>query len=132
MGWFFAVRSWLTGRRLVSVPFCDHCTPLYTPLIHSEEEFGCLLSRLQQEADQGRDKYLEFRLIAGGAGMPAGLSGSITFCLYRLDLRPSVKELFHGLHESCIRRKIARAQREGVTYEDGRSEELLQKFYQLA
>jgi CelD/BcsL family acetyltransferase involved in cellulose biosynthesis len=125
---FCRVQSWLTGRRLVSVPFSDHCTPL----IDSEEEFGGLLSRLRQEADQGREKYLEIRSIAGTAGMPADLSGSATFCLHRLDLRPAMNELFHAFHESCIRRKIARAQREGVTYEDGTSEELLQSFYHLA
>lgn len=125
---FCRVRSWLTGRRLVSVPFSDHCTPL----IDSEEEFGCLLSRLRQEADRGREKYLEIRSIAGTAGMPPDLSGPTAFCLHRLDLRPSLNELFHAFHESCIRRKIACAQRQGVTYEDGASEELLHKFYQLA
>jgi CelD/BcsL family acetyltransferase involved in cellulose biosynthesis len=124
---FCGVRSWLTGWRLVSAPFSDHCTPL----IDTWEEFDCLLSRLQQEVDQGKEKYLEIRSMAGGAGLPAGWSSSATFCLHRLDLRPSLDELFHGFHDSCIRRKIARAQREGVTYQDGTSEELLQRFYQL-
>lgn len=63
--------------------------------------------------------------------MPASLAGSATFCLHRLNLRLTLNELFHAFHGSCIRRKIARAEREGVTYEDGTSEELLQKFYQL-
>jgi CelD/BcsL family acetyltransferase involved in cellulose biosynthesis len=125
---FCRVQSWLTGRRLVSVPFSDHCTPL----IDSEEEFGDLLSRLRQEADQGREKYLEIRSIAGTAGMPPDLSGSATFCLHQLDLRPSLNELFRAFHESCIRRKITSAQRQDVTYQDGRSEELLHKFYRLA
>jgi hypothetical protein len=125
---FCRVQSWLTGRRLVSVPFSDHCTPL----INGEEEFGGLLSSLQQEADQRREKYLELRSIAEGARMPAGLSCSTTFCLHRLDLRPSLNELFHAFHGTCIRRKIARAQRMGLTYEDGTSEELLHKFYKLA
>jgi lipid II:glycine glycyltransferase (peptidoglycan interpeptide bridge formation enzyme) len=35
------------------------------------------------------------------------------------------------MHDSCVRRKIKRAEREGLTYEVGRSEELLQKFRQL-
>jgi hypothetical protein len=125
---FCRVQSWLTGRRLVSVPFSDHCTPL----IDSEEEFDGLLSRLRQLADQGREKYLEIRYIAGTAGMQPDLSSSATFCLHRLDLRPSLNELFHAFHDSCIRRKIARAQRQGVTYQDGISEELLHQFYQLA
>ncbi len=125
---FCRVHSWLTGRRLVSVPFSDHCTPL----IDSEEEFGCLLSRLQQEANQESEKYLEIRSIAGSVEMPASLYGSTTFCLHRLDLSPSLDELFHGLHASCVRRKIVCARRKGTTYEEGTSEELLQKFYRLA
>ena len=63
--------------------------------------------------------------------MPTDLSGSATFCLHRLDLHPSLNELFHAFHDSCIRRKIVRAQREGVTYEDGTSDGLLHEFYQL-
>jgi hypothetical protein len=125
---FCRVQSWLTGRRLVSVPFSDHCSPL----LDNEEEFACLLSRLQQEADQGKEKYLEIRSIAGSAGIPLDLGCSTTFCLHRLDLRPTLNELFHSFHANCIRRKITRAQRETVLYEDGRSEVLLKKFYQLA
>lgn len=125
---FCRVQSWLTGRRLVSVPFSDHCTPL----LDSDEDFSCLVSRLEREADQGGERYLEIRSIAGEAGIPGGLSGTATFCLHRLDLRPGLNELFHAFHVSCIRRKIARAQRKGVVYEDGTSEHLLHKFYQLA
>ena len=125
---FCRIQSWLTGRRLVSLPFSDHCSPL----IDSEEEFGCLLSGLQGEADHGREKYLEIRFIAGNPGTPTGLAWSATYCLHRLDLRPSLHELFRALHGDCIRRKIARAEREKVTYEEGTSEKLLHQFYQLA
>lgn len=124
---FCRVRSWLTGRRLIAVPFSDHCTPL----IDSEEDLICLLSRLKQEADQGGEKYLEIRSNSEAARLGAGLAGSAVFCLHRLDLRPSLSELFDGFHHSCIRRKIARAQREGVRYDEGTSEEVLLKFFKL-
>ncbi len=125
---FCRVQSWLTGRRLVSVPFSDHCSPL----IDTEEELGCLLSRLKQGADQEKEKYLEIRSIDGITGVPAGLARSATFCLHRLDLCPSLDEIFHAFHGNCIRRKIVRAKREGLTYEEGTSEELFQRFYHLA
>jgi CelD/BcsL family acetyltransferase involved in cellulose biosynthesis len=120
---FCRIRSWLTGARLVSVPFADHCTPLF----ETREEFDSLLSHLKQECDRGEDRYLEIRSDANGAGM----AGPASFCLHRIDLRPNLSELFHALHGNCIRRKIARAQREGVTYEEGTSEEMLLKFYEL-
>jgi len=121
---FCRIRSWLTGPRLVSVPFADHCAPL----VETEEEFDCLLSHLKQECVRGAERYLEIRSAAKGAG---GLADSASFCLHRIDLRPDLGELFQGLHGNCIRRKIARAQREGVTCEEGTSEEILSKFYQL-
>lgn len=125
---FCRVQSWLTGRRLVSVPFSDHCTPL----IDGGRNFSCLLSHLQSEVAEAKEKYLEIRAITGAASRAAGLTVSKTFCLHRLDLRPSLNDLFQGLHANCVRRKIARAQRERVTYEDGTSEELLRKYYQMA
>lgn len=121
---FCRIRSWATGPRLVSVPFSDHCIPL----VETEEQFGCLVSGLKRECDRGGERHLEIRSADVGT---AGLADSASFCLHQLDLRPSLSDLFHAFHESCIRRKITRAQREGVTYEEGASEELLHKFYQL-
>jgi hypothetical protein len=125
---FCRIQSWLTGRRLVSMPFSDHCLPL----IENEEELGWLLSELRQEADREREKYLEIRSFSGVAGLPPDISVSETFCLHRLDLRPSLDEILDGFHGSCIRRKIASAEQKGVTYRDGTSEELLRTFYRLA
>jgi hypothetical protein len=124
---FCRVQSWLTGPRLISVPFSDHCVPL----TGSEEESECLLSRLRREADQAGNKYLEVRSDAAGLGMLAGLTVSATFCLHQLDLQPTLDELFHTFHSNCIRRKIRRAEREGLVYEDGNAEELLVRFYRL-
>ena len=122
---FCRVRSWATGARLISVPFSDHCVPL----VDSEEDFADLWSHLKQECDSGRERYLEIR--SSAAGHIDGLANSPGFCLHRLDLRPSLNELFDGFHESCIRRKIMRAHRKGVSCEEGTSEELLNKFYEL-
>ena len=121
---FCRVRSWLTGPRIVSVPFSDHCAPL----VDGADNLARLLSHLKSECDGGTERYLEIR---SGAGDAEGMAESHSFCLHRIDLRPNVGELFHALHANCIRRKIARAQREGMTYEEGASEDLLTSFYQL-
>jgi lipid II:glycine glycyltransferase (peptidoglycan interpeptide bridge formation enzyme) len=42
-----------------------------------------------------------------------------------------VKQIFEGFHKSSIRRKINRAEREGLSYEKGRSQELVAEFYRL-
>jgi hypothetical protein len=121
---FCRVRSWATGARLVSVPFSDHCTPL----VETEDVLACLLSALESECDRGAEKYLEIRSVDAGRG---GMVDSASYCLHRIDLRPSPGELFHGLHESCVRRKIQRAEREGVACKSGTSDELLRNFYGL-
>ena len=54
-----------------------------------------------------------------------------TYCIHQLDLRPSLDEIYHKFHKSCVQRKIRKAEREGLLYEEGRSEELLSKFYKL-
>jgi lipid II:glycine glycyltransferase (peptidoglycan interpeptide bridge formation enzyme) len=49
---------------------------------------------------------------------------------HAIDLRPSVDEVFRNLHGS-VRRKIRRAEREALAYEEGNSERLLGQFYKL-
>lgn len=124
---FCRVRSWLTGRRLVSLPFSDHCEPL----VESEDELRCLLSSLNGSLDRDRCRYAEIRPLILTAGDSVGLERAETFCFHSLDLSPSLQELFRGFHKDCIQRKIRRAEREALVYEEGRSEALLARFYRL-
>jgi lipid II:glycine glycyltransferase (peptidoglycan interpeptide bridge formation enzyme) len=66
-----------------------------------------------------------------GAVRTPELAKSESFSLQVLDLRPSLDALFHKFHKSCVQRKIHRAEREKLTYEEGRSDALLKKFYDL-
>ena len=51
------VQSWLTGRRMVSLPFSDHCDPL----VNDEIDLDQLLLALTRKMDGGRWKYFELR-----------------------------------------------------------------------
>jgi lipid II:glycine glycyltransferase (peptidoglycan interpeptide bridge formation enzyme) len=42
-----------------------------------------------------------------------------------------LEEIFRRFHKDSIQRKIRRAERERLTYEEGRDEGILEKFYQL-
>jgi hypothetical protein len=125
---FCRISSWLTGRRLVSLPFSDHCQPLATG-----DELAAILHALKGERRSRRQKYIELRpLMLDGfseAGSSFGRSDSFRF--QTIDLRPDLKAIYSGFHESCVRRKIKRAEREELVYESGRSEELLKKFRHL-
>ncbi len=119
------VRSWLTGTRLVSLPFADHCEPL------AGDSGGKLLlaERLVEEFRRQHCKYLEFRPLAANLGDT--LQPSESFYFHELDLSPSLEQLFKGLHKDSIQRKIRRAEKEQLVYEVGRSDEFITTFYNL-
>jgi len=121
------VKSHLTGRRLVSLPFSDHCEPL----LGSREDLPILLAGLRDHLKSLPCKYAEIRPIDSEPAAFPQMITSATFWLHRLDLRSGLDDLFRGFHKGCVRRKIGRAEREGLSYEGGRSETLLTKFYRL-
>lgn len=123
---FFMVRSWATGKRMVSIPFSDHCEPL----LENPGQFRELMSLPLQEMRQHLWKYIEVRPLT--ACYLDGLDAHREmFYLHRMDLRPALGELYRGLHADSIQRKITRARREGLVLESGNSESLLADFYPL-
>ena len=124
---FCRIDSWLTGRRLVSLPFSDHSEPL----ADNEEDFHQLLAFLDRDLKGENWKYIEIRPSQRSVASSAGFEKSDTFYHHRMDLRPPLEVLFRSFHKNCVQRKIHRAEREALTYEAGRSEVLLRKFYQL-
>jgi hypothetical protein len=126
---FCRVQSWLTGSRVVSVPFSDHCQPLF-----SESEDGrSLAAVLPRLVEQEHCDYVEVRLLTPEGLGPAqnGLTRSATYLHHALDLRPPLPALFDRLHKSCFQRRIRRAEKTGLTYEEGTSDSLLRQFYCL-
>jgi Acetyltransferase (GNAT) domain len=124
------VRSWLTGNRLVSLPFSDHCEPL----CDSVPELNSLLRHLQTASGNERSKYVEIRpvnLDFGQAGEGIEFLPSATHSLHILDLRPDVNEIFRNLDKDSVQRRIGRADRAGLVEKCGRSDDLLKDFYTL-
>lgn len=113
---------------MVSLPFADHCEPLFESTEDSKELFGFLRRAIKT----GNWKYIEIR--PRNSGLLAEVSAEEkgrSFCFHRLDLRASLDDLFRGLQKSSIQRMIRRSQREGLCCERGRSKALLDKFYCL-
>lgn len=124
---FCIVRSWLTGNRLVSLPFSDHCEPL----MEHPEQFKTLSDYVERLRREERWKYVEIRSADSLLDFNGSFIQATTYCLHRLDLRPTLAVLYKGFHKDCVQRKIARAEREGLRYEAGRSDALLQQLYRL-
>lgn len=127
---FCRVKSWLTGCRMVSLPFSDHCQPL----VENEQDFAALAAYVETRAAKEKWKYIELRPLAAPTSdivRASTFAKTEEFCFHALDLRPDAKTLFRNLHKSCIQRKINRAEGEHLHNEEGRSESLLAKFYNL-
>ncbi len=124
---FCRIKSWLTGSRLVSLPFSDHCEPL----VRNEKELDSLLIHMRRNVDAAKWKYAEIRPITFEPGSGTKYSKHLSYCFHRLDLTPGIDQVFRRFHKDCVQRKIRRAEKEKLMYEAGNSDALLEKFYRL-
>jgi Acetyltransferase (GNAT) domain len=127
---FCRVRSWLTGRRLISLPFSDHCEPL----CDSSEDLNFILRYLETSLEHERWKYLEVRAVTCNLGQTSDLNvptSAPTYLLHILDLSPPLSDVFRSLDRDCVQRRIDRAERAGLVEKTGASEDLLKDFYDL-
>jgi CelD/BcsL family acetyltransferase involved in cellulose biosynthesis len=124
---FCKVRSWLTGSRLVSLPFSDHCEPL----TDNGQRLGEVWEYLANNRVKNGWRHIELRPRGTDCAEPSGFAASEEFWLHDIDLRRPLDQLFNSFHADSIQRKIRRAQRENLIYTEGRSEELQAAFYGL-
>ncbi len=124
---FCEIKSWITGDRLVSLPFSDHADPLLNQMGDSLE----LTEWMQAECRQHKWRYIEIRPLSWQMDSGRPLMASESFWLHTLNLEPSLEQIFRGLHKNCIQRRIRKAERERLSYEKGNSEEILNDFYRL-
>ena len=121
---FCEIDSWLTGRRLVSLPFSDHCEPL----CDTGEELNSLIQFLQTSRESQKWKYLQIRPLNARfdqAGTGTGFRPSDEYYFHSLDLSPSQEEIFKSFDRDSVQRRIERAERGGLSEKCGRSADLL-------
>jgi GNAT acetyltransferase-like protein len=124
---FCRISSWLTGCRMVSLPFADHCEPLVENADDGKEIFSFLVHTLAKE----RWKYVEIRPLSSDLLSEDGAEKSSSFFSHVMDLSPSLDVLFQGFHKDSTQRAIRRGERQELAYEEGRSEAILRDFYYL-
>jgi CelD/BcsL family acetyltransferase involved in cellulose biosynthesis len=120
------VKSWITGKRGISLPFTDECGVVASgeDVAH---EAGALFQRaLTLGAERGW-AYTEIRSTNERFG---DYPPSATFYTHTLNLRKTGEELFSGL-DSSVRRAIRKAEREGLTVTTSTDRSDLAQFYRL-
>lgn len=117
------VNSTLTGKRGVSLPFADYCTPLLSAGLEPDDLWNLAL----ETANRRRWKYLEIR----GSGLqPLDAPPSDSFLRHKLDLTDGEESLFAGLRSSN-RRNIQKSKREGVEVRFDTSPDAMREYYRL-
>jgi Acetyltransferase (GNAT) domain len=127
---FCHVNSWLTGHRLVSLPFSDHCEPLFD----SAEDVSFLIRYLQATLERKEWEYLEVRPVNvhfGQTDHGIGFVPSATYFLHSLDLRPNLEDIFRNLDKDSVQRRVQRARQADLVEKCGATHELLKEFYRL-
>jgi CelD/BcsL family acetyltransferase involved in cellulose biosynthesis len=124
---FCEVKSWITGSRLVSLPFADHTEPLFD----QDGEYFEFTDWMRSQCGQHNWKYIELRPLSWKMKPGSPLIPSQSFWFHTLSLAPSIERVFDNLHKNCLQRRIRRAEREKLSYERGCSEWLLNEFYRL-
>ena len=124
---FCEVQSWITGPRLVSLPFSDHCEPL----LSGEEDLAGFIAWIEAERTRCKWKYVELRPRRWKPTGAPSLFPTQSFVFHTLSLEPPLTRIFSSFHKDSMQRRIRRAERDGLLYEKGCSEELLDSFYRL-
>jgi len=124
---FCRVKSWLTGPRLVSLPFSDHCEPL----VSGENAAAMVAQILKAEFDRKARGYVEIRPLEPLKLVNRRPRTAIPYVFHQLDLTLDIDAIFRKFHKSSVQRKIRKAQTEMLTYGEGTTDTLLDQFYAL-
>jgi hypothetical protein len=117
------VSSFITGRRGVSLPFADECSPLLCPQVSLEE----VLDSALPHACARRWRYLELRTNAEGV---PGAVASTDYRTHSLSLEPTDDAQFAKLRSSQ-QRNIRKAVREGVEIHRLQTHNAVDEYYLL-
>lgn len=124
----FEVKSWLTGKRLVSIPFATLCDPL----VSSSEDARKLLDSAINLSKKLGDSYFELRTLSSSSLIHDDRFGGNHFYKHHyLLLENEPEQLKKKFHRTCIRQRISRAMKSELSLREGDGESDLDRFYRL-
>jgi len=125
---FFLIKSWLTGTRLVSLPF----TPFCDALAETSEDVERLLKAVIEKKDEFRASYIEIRtqksydLFSNNK-----LVEHLYYKTHILTLEANPETLRKSFHKTCVQQRINRAERNHVIVKMGKTESDMKTYYSL-
>lgn len=121
---FIAIERFLTAKRLVSLPFTDSCDPIL-PGLKGEDLMEFIL-REYPDID-----YIELKLLNNHIDLFSNLKKTQCYLTHLLDLESEPDDLLKSFHNTSVRQRIKRAERNNLKFRISTDEKDLQKFYQL-
>lgn len=124
----YQVNSWLTGKRLISIPFTGLCDPL----VSNSDEMDVLLREVTNLFQNLKSSYLEIRTLKTSSFINNNDFGTQRWWKHHfilLDKNP--EQLKKSFHRTCVRQRISRAEKSNLGVKVGNDESDLKKFYQL-
>ena len=117
------IKSFLTGKRGISLPFTDYCTPISG----SSDQLKTLTDKLIDYGKQAAWLHLEFR---GGMNYLEKSTASATFVSFLLDLSGGKQKIFKRFRDST-RRNIKKAVKENIRVTFENTWQSVETFYRL-
>jgi hypothetical protein len=116
------INSWITGRRWISLPFTDHCSPIFYNQIDLQylTEYLVALSK---------DNKIEIELRADYPSHPE-IHRLSNFVLHKIRLAPNELEVSNRIKSTHFQR-IKVAEQRGVRMEWGYNRNHIREFYRL-
>jgi hypothetical protein len=120
---FMEIRSWITGKRGVSLPFTDASAPI----LPAGLGFDKAMAQVIALAESRGWRTIEIRgRVPGMEHLPA----SAEYLSHDLDLTGGVESLF-SRYRPNVHRNIRKAEREGISVSEDGTPKGLMEFYQL-
>ena len=125
---FFYIKSWLTGTRLVCLPFTDSCFPLLTKDTDAQSIFSFVLEIARRE----NVSYIETRGWCGEKPPQEICFESHNYYKYfTLELAQGIDSVWQSLGKSSIRERIRKVERSKLQVRVAEEEEDMRVFYNL-
>ena len=124
----FEVKSWLTGTRLVSIPFATLCDPL----IETSDDITELFESVLDFSKKIKSSYVEIRTLSSASLLQDVRLAKTSFYKHHyIPLGPDPEKLKKNFHRSCVRQRITRAEKSNLRMKVGEDDSDLYKFYRL-
>jgi len=125
---FFFVKSWITGKRLVSLPFTFYSDPL----VGSNDFLSKLLKGIMLKQKELKATFIQFRTrYAEPSRWGLDLQEYPGFKNHTLYLEPDLDTLKRSFHRTCVRQRINRAENSNILVVEASSETDMKTFYRL-